>query len=86
MNAATAERPRGTLDYGPDGNRVLHHVPQDNDPVLLVGLSRSGWTETEKRLYGFQALCGSLIINYGLFADEGFNVPSLKTMFNLFPS
>jgi hypothetical protein len=77
MKSAT-ERPRGTIEYGPDGSRSLHSIPQDKDTVLLVGLSRSGWNETEKRLYGFQALCGSLRISYGLFADEGFNLPIFK--------
>jgi hypothetical protein len=74
MKSAT-ERPRGTIEYGPDGNRSLHFIPQDEDTVLLVGLSRSGWNETEKRLYGFQALCGSLRSSYGLLADDGFNLP-----------
>lgn len=64
-------QPRGAIAYGPDGNRSLHFMPQDKDTVLLVGLSRSGWNETEKLLYGFQALCGSLRSSYGLFADEG---------------
>lgn len=68
-------QPRGAIAYGPDGNRSLHFMPQDKDTVLLVGLSRSGWNETEKLLYGFQALCGSLRSSYGLFADEGFNLP-----------
>jgi len=74
MKAAT-EQPRGVIHYGPDGKRSLHSIPQDEDNVLLVGLTRSGWNETEKRLYGFQALCGSLRVSYGLFADEGFNLP-----------
>lgn len=68
-------QPRGAIAYGPDGNRSLHFMPQDKDTVLLVGLSRSGWNETEKLFYGFQALCGSLRSSYGLFADEGFNLP-----------
>src|ERR1700722_1984496 len=69
------ERPRGVIEYGPDGNRRLHSIPRDEDIVLLLGLSRNGWNETEKRLYGFQALCGMLRCNFGLFAVEGLNLP-----------
>lgn len=65
---------RGVIEYGPDGNRRLHSIPRDEDIVLLLGLSRNGGNGTEKRLYGLQALCGTLRCNFGLFAAEGLNI------------
>ncbi|CZR68030.1 uncharacterized protein PAC_17929 [Phialocephala subalpina] len=62
---------RGVIGYGPDLNPRFHSIPRDEDIVLLLGLSRSGWNEKEKCFYGFQALCGTLRCNFGLFAAEG---------------
>lgn len=69
------KQPRGTIMYGPDGNQRLPSIPRDEDVVLLLGLSINGWNETEKLLYGFQALCDPLRCNFGLFAAEGLNLP-----------
>jgi hypothetical protein len=43
----------------------------DETPVTLRGLSREGWSEDRKQLYGIQVACGSWFHNFGLYADEG---------------
>jgi hypothetical protein len=73
MKAGTA-RSRGIIGYGPELNQRFHSIPRDEDIVLLMGLSRSGWNEKGKCLYGFQALCGTLRCHFGLFAAEGLNL------------
>ena len=34
-------------------------LPPDEAPVMLRGLSREGWSEDRKQLYGIQVACGS---------------------------
>lgn len=81
MEVATVTRP-GVIGYGPDLKPKLHSIPPDKAVVLLLGLSRSGWSEKEKQFYGFQAFCGELRCNFGLFAGEGFN---LLIIINFYP-
>ncbi len=82
MQAATNARP-GLIAYGPDLRPQLHSIPRDEDIVLLLGLSRSGWNDKEKRLYGLQACCGKLRSNFGLFASEGLNLHIVDSSFPL---
>jgi uncharacterized protein (DUF2237 family) len=70
LSAATYP-PTALRPYGPDGKPLNDVTPQDDDPVLLRGLSRSGWNEKEKRFYGLHAFCGKLTCEFGLFAGEG---------------
>jgi hypothetical protein len=46
-------------------------MPPDEAPVTLRGLSREGWSEDRKQLYGIQVACGNWFHNFGLYADEG---------------
>jgi hypothetical protein len=46
-------------------------LPPDDAAVTLRGLSREGWSEHRKLLYGIQVACGSWFHNFGLYADEG---------------
>lgn len=45
-------------------------LPPDEAPVTLRGLSREGWREDRKLLYGVQVACGSWFHNFGLYTDE----------------
>jgi hypothetical protein len=46
-------------------------LPPDEAPVALRGLSREGWSEERKQLYGIQVACGNWFHNFGLYADDG---------------
>lgn len=57
----------GSSDFTTTGS----DLPADDEPVMLTGLSREGWTNDKNQLYGVQVACGTLICEFGLFADDG---------------
>lgn len=60
----------GAKDFATD----YWDASNDEQPVVVRGLGREGFTDEKKQLFGLLAQCGSYLHEFGLFAEAGRSV------------